>query len=124
MSTLGMLVNIRGRSLDIAHIVEIDYTNWRGERRTRFIAPTTLVNASSYAGIPAVFHMTFEATPHHEIAQFMVRAFDLEKGAERTFAMADIHSWRSVPEKEVWPVLKRINADARENGWSGKGIDK
>ena len=58
--------------------VIIDYTNFRGERALRRIRPLTV---------------RFEAIEWHEEVQWLLRAVDVERGATRDFAMADIHSW-------------------------------
>lgn len=64
------------------HVVVIDYTNWKGERRTRRIVP-----------IPNT--LTFRETPHHKPAQWVFDALDLEREdhARRTFALRSVHSW-------------------------------
>lgn len=59
--------------------VEIDYTNWRGERALRKIVPLSV---------------RFENTEWHPDTQWLLEAVDLERGAVRTFAMRDIHSWK------------------------------
>lgn len=51
----------------------IAYTNHRGERRVRRLMPIAIC---------------FGASPHHEGRQWFLRAFDLEKQAERDFALA------------------------------------
>jgi predicted DNA-binding transcriptional regulator YafY len=61
--------------------VVIDYTNHRGERRERMIIP--------HAG-----SLRFAETPDHTPAQWVFNATDVEKGATRTFALANVHSWR------------------------------
>lgn len=61
--------------------VEIDYTNWRGERSKRLIHPVDLI---------------FTSNAWHLNKQWLVKAIDLETGDHRTFAMVNIHSWRSV----------------------------
>lgn len=61
--------------------VLIDYTNWRGERAKRRIYPTRLV---------------FEANQWHPKPQWLIEAYDMEKGVKgekRLFALASIHSW-------------------------------
>lgn len=63
--------------------VEIDYTNWKGERSLRRIRPTCL--AWSFGN------------DWHPDPQFVLVALDLDKNQERTFAMSGIHSWRSLP---------------------------
>ena len=59
-------------------VVVIDYTNWKGERSLRTIEPMFLV---------------FEENEYHKPAQWLLLATDLEKNAQRSFAMKDIHSW-------------------------------
>jgi hypothetical protein len=65
---------------EVQHVI-IDYTNHRGERRERAIVPWSI---------------KFKETPHHKPAQWVLNAWDVEKCAQRTFALKDIHSWRSV----------------------------
>jgi hypothetical protein len=72
-------------------IVEIDYTNYRGERGLRRIQPKSI---------------KFESTEWHPEPQWLVHALDLGKNEERSFAMKDIHSWSpigtvSIMEKAV-----------------------
>lgn len=57
--------------------VLIDYTNYRGERAKRIIAPR---------------YCYFGATEFHKEKQWLLSGVDIEKGP-RTFAMKDIHSW-------------------------------
>lgn len=61
------------------YYVTILYTNHRGERRERRITPHGL-----YYGTSA----------WHEKEQWLLDAYDLEKGEKRTFAMEQIHSWK------------------------------
>lgn len=63
--------------------VEIDYTNWRGERRIRRILPTG--------------EIAFKDTPSHPEVQWLLEAVDPEDNKTKWFAMKDIHSWRPVP---------------------------
>jgi predicted DNA-binding transcriptional regulator YafY len=58
--------------------VTIDYTNWRGERGVRRIEPR---------------HIEFTSSEFHPEQQWLLTAWDIDKGAFRTFAMKDIHSW-------------------------------
>ena len=58
--------------------VEIDYTNWRGERSKRRIRPVSI---------------RFENSDWHPETQWVIEAVDIEKGEVRNFAMRDIHSW-------------------------------
>jgi hypothetical protein len=60
----------------------IDYTNWRGERAKRRIAP-----ASIFWG----------ATEWHPDEQWHLLALDLDRDVERVFAMKDIHGWEPCP---------------------------
>lgn len=59
--------------------VIIDYTNWRGEREFRRIRPLCIV---------------FENNEWHPDTQWLLKAIDVERDVERTFALANIHSWR------------------------------
>lgn len=58
--------------------VEIDYTNYRGERAQRRITPWRIV---------------YGVDEWHHEAQWLLVAFDYEKQAERHFAMRGIHSF-------------------------------
>ena len=57
--------------------VELDYTNWKGERRLRRVLPHEL---------------WYGTTNYHPTPQWFIRAIDLEKNAMRDFALRDIHS--------------------------------
>jgi predicted DNA-binding transcriptional regulator YafY len=61
--------------------IEILYTNYRGETARRKIVPGTL---------------RFGATEYHPQPQWLLDAFDVEKQAERTFAMHDIQEWKAI----------------------------
>ena len=58
--------------------VTIVYTNYRGETAVRKILPKTLF---------------FGSTEYHPEPQWLLTAQDLEKNAERTFAVKDIRAW-------------------------------
>lgn len=58
--------------------VVIDYTNWRGERKTRRIRP---------------LRIDFENNEWHPDSQWLLLAVDLDTASHRTFAIANIHSW-------------------------------
>ena len=62
----------------IDQVVEIDYTNWRGERFKRRIIPKRLI---------------WGHNEWHTESQWLLNAFDLYQREMRTFAMASIHSW-------------------------------
>lgn len=58
--------------------VVIDYTNWEGKRSYRRIKPTG---------------MTYGTTDWHPEPQHLLHARDLDKHADRQFALKDIHNW-------------------------------
>lgn len=60
--------------------VEIDYTNYRGERSVRTIRPMRLF---------------FGMNKWHAHDQWLLEAVEEGKGV-RYFAMKDVHSWRQV----------------------------
>lgn len=68
--------------------VVIDYTNHRGERSLRTISPTA--NPIFYG-----------STTWHTEEQWLLEAWDLEKGQLRTFAVKDIHAWKTPKEATV-----------------------
>lgn len=55
----------------------IDYTNHRGERSWRNIKP---------------LKMFYGTSEYHHRPQWLLLAQDLDKGAQRTFTLADIHN--------------------------------
>jgi predicted DNA-binding transcriptional regulator YafY len=67
--------------MDLTQDVMIDYTNYRGERAMRRVTPIAI---------------RFESSEWHGSEQWLLRAVDVEKAAERDFAMKDIHSWRQI----------------------------
>lgn len=71
---------------DISKAVFIDYTNYRGERSVRQIIP----NGMMYWG----------SNEWHPEEQWLIRAWDVEKQASRTFAMLGIHKWDRVSRSE------------------------
>ena len=58
--------------------VRILYTNWRGETAVRRILPKEII---------------FSSNEWHKEKQWLLIAQDLDKEAERSFAMKDIRSW-------------------------------
>jgi predicted DNA-binding transcriptional regulator YafY len=58
--------------------VKICYTNYRGETAIREIVPIKI---------------WFGSTDWHPENGWLLDAFDIEKGADRSFAMKDIKSW-------------------------------
>ncbi len=81
---LVLAVRLMNGSLHTKHklIAEIDYTNHKGRRAVRTITPLEL---------------TFGGTEFHPEPQWLLRAFDHEKNAERTFSMAGVHEWKINP---------------------------
>ena len=62
-------------------VVSIVYTNYRGETNERKIVPKKL---------------WFGSTEYHKEEQWLLDAYDLNKKAQRTFAITDIKSWKTV----------------------------
>lgn len=60
-------------------IVRILYTNWKGETAYRKIIPKSI---------------EFKATEWHKEAQWILNAFDVNKQADRGFAIKDIKEWK------------------------------
>jgi len=61
------------------HKVIISYTNYKGISSVRNIIPKEIY---------------FGSNQWHKEPQWLLKAFDLDKNADRNFAMADIHSWQ------------------------------
>lgn len=59
-------------------IVRIIYTNYRNETAPRIIIPKRIF---------------FDKTEWHPEEQWLLEAYDLDKKANRSFAMKDIKSW-------------------------------
>lgn len=60
--------------------VYVDYINWRGERGWRHIQPISIY---------------FGSNEYHKAPQWLMFAVDLNKLAQRTFALCDIVSWQT-----------------------------
>lgn len=74
LSTRGLLnTNVPG-----PHVL-INYKNHRGEVADRIIRPP--------------FAIVFDSNQWHPEPQWLLKAWDVEKNAERSFAMKDIRSW-------------------------------
>ena len=65
---------------DMTRSVKLDYTNWNGERRFRFIIPKSI---------------HYKSTDHHGRPQWLLLAYDLEKREDRYFAFSGIHDWKN-----------------------------
>lgn len=62
--------------------VQIDYTNWQGQRAIRTIIPKYIV---------------FDSNQYHPKPQWLVMAIDVESGTVRSFAQENIHAWVNRP---------------------------
>jgi predicted DNA-binding transcriptional regulator YafY len=65
--------------------VWLDYTNWKGRRAWRRVLP---------------YAISFATTEYHPAPQWLLTADDLDEAAPRTFALRDVHAWRSTPPEE------------------------
>lgn len=74
-----------GEPGDIERCVYILYTNYRSETAWRRVVPKQLL---------------FKSTPSHPEEQWILKSWDLDKDAERDFAMKDIHKWQMQPPEE------------------------
>jgi predicted DNA-binding transcriptional regulator YafY len=59
--------------------VSILYRNWKGEVAWRRIVPLSI---------------RFESSQWHPVPQWVMRALDIDREAERSFAIADIQNWK------------------------------
>ena len=84
--TLVLKLEDVAMSTDVKQAVVIDYTNWKGSRRWRYILPKGLA---------------YRSDQWHPQAQWMIEAVDLQdkdhKGT-KFFPLADIHKWTSDDE--------------------------
>lgn len=60
-------------------IVVINYTNWKGVTALRRIIPKKIF---------------FGSTEWHKEEQWLLEAYDIDKNANRSFAIKDIKSWQ------------------------------
>ena len=77
VSREGALQSGSGRGA-LPDAVTIDYTNYRGERGIRRIVPQQI---------------EFGSNEWHPEPQWLLKAWDCEKKAERLFSLGDIHRW-------------------------------
>lgn len=85
--------------------VEIGYTNWRGEYAVRRIIP---------------IRPWFGATEWHPEPQWLLTAIDVEKGAERDFAIADIGRTATPPATGVRVTVRPLEWErVTEEGMEG-----
>jgi hypothetical protein len=59
--------------------VSILYRNWKGEVAWRRIVPLSI---------------SFESSQWHPVPQWIMRALDIDREAERSFAIVDIQNWK------------------------------
>lgn len=59
-------------------VAQIIYTNYKGETKSRQILPKKI---------------WFGSTEYHSEPQWLLEAFDVDKQADRSFAMKDIREW-------------------------------
>lgn len=59
--------------------VSFEYTNWRGERRVREVIPDSV---------------WFGSNEWHKEPQWLLKAFDVEDGKEKSFSLKDIRNWQ------------------------------
>lgn len=73
------MTDISCNYVDNKKIVNILYTNWKGKTSYRNIIPKTI---------------EFKSTNWHKQDQWILTAFDVDKGENRGFAVKDIKEWR------------------------------
>lgn len=76
----GLLLRKRKRIMETKETVTICYLNWKGSLGIRRILPKRI---------------WWGKTEYHPEEQWLLDAIDLEKNLERTFAMKDIHFWKT-----------------------------
>lgn len=69
-------------------VVVIRYTNYRGETADRRIIP---------------IRIRFGSTEWHPEEQWLLDAFDLDRGADRAFALKDVLQWKSAANNHSMP---------------------
>ena len=60
------------------HPIKVRYKNWKGETAVRTIVPREIF---------------FGSSEWHKEPQWLLKVFDVEKNAERTYALRDIQEW-------------------------------
>lgn len=81
-----MIVNMLPRDVHV-----LVYTNHRGIRSTRHIRPLAV---------------WWGSTEWHPQEQYLLKAWDIDKSAERDFALSDIEAWET-PNEAIRPGLYR-----------------
>jgi hypothetical protein len=91
------------------HTVEIDYTNWKGERRLRRIIPLKL---------------WYGENEYRRGDQWILSAMDMEDGGKiKTFSLTGVRGWWTKPEGGLQPGMKvvplgRRNAGKKTKPWT------
>ena len=78
----------------------IDYTNHRGERGRRAIAPIRIYHGS---------------TAWHPEEQYLLDAWDMDKRADRTFALKNVHSWDKPATAVDVSIAKQLQNSMERN---------
>jgi predicted DNA-binding transcriptional regulator YafY len=78
MDSTGTVGRQNAQAPDIGAAIRIEYINYRGERSLRLIVPQ---------------HCYFAEVDWHPGTQWILDAWDVDKGAVRSFAMRDIQRW-------------------------------
>src|ERR1700704_3125980 len=60
------------------HPIKVRYTNWRNETAVRSIVP---------------LEVYFGKTEYHPQEQWLLKVWDVERGAERVYALKEISQW-------------------------------
>lgn len=86
--------------------VTIDYTNHRGERGMRRIVP---------------INVYFSCNKWHPEEQWLLAAWDLDKNADRIFAMRTIHSWDNSVDISI---ARQLQNSMERNARMGNRLEK
>lgn len=71
--------NAKVKTIPNGKVVEIDYTNYQGKRERRYIIPVRLYFSTN--------------NQWHPEPQYILEAYDINKRANRDFAMSKVHAW-------------------------------
>lgn len=84
-------------------VVYVLYTNWEGKTAWRRV-------------IPFQMPPQFRSTSWHPEPQWLLLVWDLDKKAERSYAIKDIHRW--VPQKDFTEEIKNAFIEETQRGIS------
>jgi len=106
------------KQTDIGHqhkIVTFTYTNYKNITATRIVRPKLM-----YWGF----------TDYHKEVQWLLVAYDIDRKADRTFAMVSISNWKQVvknqmpfyekkadPDDYVCPICKKLSIKSKGRCW-------